>query len=52
MYLHQPELYHTTSEYESKPLYPSKYSPYNQIENSMYKTNQERISNSPPIILL
>ena len=25
MYTYQPELYHTTYEYESKPLYPQNY---------------------------
>ena len=50
MRAYRPELYHTTYEYESNLLNPL-LSPYNQPKNHLFKTSQERLSNSPPIIL-
>ena len=49
-----PEFYRTTYEYQSNPL-NQKYSPYSPLEqtkNILYKTGQERLSNSPPPIIL
>ena len=50
MRAYRPELYHTTYEYESNLLNPL-LSPYNQPKNHLFKISQERLSNSPPIIL-
>jgi hypothetical protein len=50
MYTYQPELYHTTYEYESKPLYPQNYI-LDKTKETLYQTGMDRKSNSPPIIL-
>ena len=50
MYTYQPELYHTTYEYESKPLYPQNYI-LDKTKETLYQTDIDRKSNSPPIIL-
>ena len=49
-----PEFYRTTYEYQSNPLNQkhSPYSPLEETKNILYKTGQERLSNSPPPIIL
>ena len=50
MYSYQPDLYRTTYEYESKPLYPQNYL-LDKTKNTLYQSGIDNRENSPPIIL-
>ena len=50
MNTYHPEFHRTTYEYEANPL-NREFPPYHSIKDPLYKTSQERFSNSPPIIL-